>query len=433
MENGKRSPRQTTMTRHTLIRPFIVMVALVAVSGYVIQAHPPSAEANLAVTSVQAQSQTADAAIPSRCSTCHHSELLSRVVQLTTDSSPDLRPAWNPAGTRVAYYSGRSGNDDIWVVNADASEEARLTRDPASDRRPAWSPDGTKIAFDSDRAGTRDIWIMNADGSGQRQLTDLPGEEMFASWSPDGSQIVFFSYDAGRSDIWAIDVDGGDPRPLTENLADVDRGQCAFACHSPAFSPDGSKIVFHADEGGKRSIWLMDADGDNRTVLTSAKENSYAPHWTPDGRIIFMTEQAVAQTIRTDVRVIDPDGSNEITLFEEIAHGGPFIWSPDGTRVALHSQRGNAGNFDLFVATFGEPSEQEDVAPKAEEEAPAPEEKAVEEAVEKTAGSTEEASSTTVTPSVRLIGVVALVVGVIFVGVLVGIAAVVYGLRKSSR
>lgn len=351
-----------------------------------IQTHPRTAKADPPVLPAQSSqpAQIAGAAPATKCMECHHSELLSRVEQLTTDPSPDLRPAWSPDGSRLAFYSGRGGNDDIWSIDVDGNTEVQLTEDPDRDRRPAWSPDGAKIVFDSDRAGTHDIWIMNADGSEQKQLTTGPGQEMFASFSPDGSQIIYYGYEGGRNEIWAMDIDGNNLRSLTNGLADEKQSQCTFACHTPAFSPDGTTIAFHADNDGARNIWVMDADGNNPRQLTTTSSSSdisnYLPSWSSDGRIIFQAERPVAMTIRTDIRMINADGSDEITLFTEVAHGGPFIWSPDGTRVALHSQQAGAGNFDIFVATFGEAAEgdqpdQEEAptneAAPADEEAPA--------------------------------------------------------------
>jgi TolB protein len=425
------------MTRKNLLRLLVMMAVFILISGLVILIRSPAVEADLTVGPVQERvsSQVTNVATAAKCMECHHSEQLSRVERLTTDPKPDLRPAWSPDSIWLAFYSSRSGNDDIWAVRVDGGDETQLTEDPASDRRPSWSPDGTRIVFDSDRSGSHDIWVMNADGSDQRQLTTSPSEEMFASFSPDGSQVLFYSYEAGRNDIWAIDADGGNLKSLTSGLADEKQNQCTFACHTPAFSPDGNTIAFHADNDGTRNIWLMDADGANLRQLTttsaSAATHNYLPSWTPDGRIIFQAERPIAQTIRTDIRVIDPDGSNEITLFAEVAHGGPFAWSPDGTRVALHSQRGGAGNFDIFVATFGEAAEEEALE---EEEVPAEVEATTPEEVrppseEATSSSEEGTSPATVTFSLGGAGTIA-AVGVSFLLVL---AAVVYGLRRFRR
>jgi len=59
-----------------------------------------------------------------------------------------------------------------------------LTNNPGSDRYPSWSPDGKKIVFNSHRDGNMEVYVMNADGSNQRNLTNNPGGDRNPSWSP---------------------------------------------------------------------------------------------------------------------------------------------------------------------------------------------------------------------------------------------------------
>jgi len=78
---------------------------------------------------------------------------------------PPAAPPPPPSPDMIAFHSGRDGNFEIYVMNADGTNPTRLTNNPAFDALPAWSPDGTKIAFFSDRDGNGDIYVMNADGT----------------------------------------------------------------------------------------------------------------------------------------------------------------------------------------------------------------------------------------------------------------------------
>src|SRR5712691_985995 len=73
--------------------------------------------------------------------------------------------------------AGNFGNQEIYVMNADGTDQRRLTDNGAIDGVPAWSPNGQRIAFHSTRANPGppplaiDIFLMNADGTDQTQLT----------------------------------------------------------------------------------------------------------------------------------------------------------------------------------------------------------------------------------------------------------------------
>ena len=75
---------------------------------------------------------------------------------------------------KIAFSSNRTGDNEIYVMNANGTEQTRLTTNPANDDFPAWSPDGLKIAFNSYRDGNTEIYVMNADGTGQTRLTNNP-------------------------------------------------------------------------------------------------------------------------------------------------------------------------------------------------------------------------------------------------------------------
>src|SRR3989338_106820 len=74
--------------------------------------------------------------------------------------------------TKIAFVrTDLFGNDDIYIMNPDGSEQTNLTKSPGRDYAPSWSPDGRNIAFVSRRNGNNQIYVMNPDGSNQTNLT----------------------------------------------------------------------------------------------------------------------------------------------------------------------------------------------------------------------------------------------------------------------
>ncbi len=95
---------------------------------------------------------------------------------------PDSLPSMSPDGTRVAFASRRDGNWEIYVMDADGSNQTRLTYSSGRDTWPRWSPEGTRIAFQSDRDGNNEIYVMYADGSHQTRVTDNPAMDLYPEW-----------------------------------------------------------------------------------------------------------------------------------------------------------------------------------------------------------------------------------------------------------
>lgn len=296
-------------------------------------------------------------------------------TQLTRDPSHDLRPAWSPDGQVIAFQSSRGGSYDILLMDADGGNQRYLVQDPADDRRPAWSPDGQWLAFDSDRSGGRDIYIVDAAGENLRQLTTGPAQETFPSWSPDGTQVAFYSYAGGVLDLYLVTLDdslpaGEVPAPLklTTSLADERQNQCTFACHTAAWSPDGSQLAYTGRN--QTQIWVVGAAGGDERPIEGGGVYDHFPLWLPDGRILYMSERMTdRQEPVNDIWVMDVDGGNRTMLHEAVPHGGPLEFREGDETISFHSPR--AGNFDIYTTVLGAEAPQE-AQPQNEATAAAP-------------------------------------------------------------
>ena len=91
---------------------------------------------------------------------------------------------WSLDGSKIAFYSVRDGNNEIYVMSGDGSNQVNRTNNTANDNAPAWSSDGTKIVFVRNRDGIEQVYVMGADGANVTILTFTSGEEKGPHWGP---------------------------------------------------------------------------------------------------------------------------------------------------------------------------------------------------------------------------------------------------------
>ena len=247
-----------------------------------------------------------------------------------------LVPAVSQAQEKIAFQSGRDGDTEIYVMNADGSNQTRLTYSESDDADPAFSPDGSKIAYLSGRDGNFEIYVMNADGTNQTRLTINDQVDNDPSWSPDGARIVFTSYRDGNGEIYSMNADGTNQKRLTNNMT-ID--------FEPTWSPDGTAIAFQTNRDGNLEIYRMNADGTNPTNLTNYAGTDTEPDFSPDGTKIAF------RSIRDgsiDVYLMNADGTNQVNLTNtSTSFETQPAFSPDGTKIAFRTDRD--GNQEVYV------------------------------------------------------------------------------------
>lgn len=204
-------------------------------------------------------------------------------------------PSWSPDRTKIVFVSAKSGDADIYVMNADGTGRRRLagSRKGSQDQYPAWSPDGRLIAFASNRSGEEDIFVMRADGTGLRQLTKNAAwiEDQQPRFSPDGRFIVFSSNRVAFSNPELYRMRASDGRGLVRltrwgSGGDLSPGDDLMG----DYSPDGKRIAFVSDRSGSYAIWTMNANGKGlRRLIGHPGKNVAFPRWSPDGRTLLYT------------------------------------------------------------------------------------------------------------------------------------------------
>jgi dipeptidyl aminopeptidase/acylaminoacyl peptidase len=258
-------------------------------------------------------------------------------LRLTASKKAEKSPCWSPDGKWLAFLSGREGKKtQVWLMSREGGEAVKLTDFKASVSSLAWSPDSTRLALilsdvdpddpdaePGDEAASKDKKKDKAprpivvrrlqfkrDNEGYLRdirthvhVFDLASKASFAvtsgsyddtdvAWSPDGKWIAFSSNrtkdpDASRdADIFVVEARAGaTPRSLATGPG---------ADRRPAFSPDGSSIVYEAG-GDPRDMWYGSnhaaivplAGGAPRALTASLDRNIARPRFSPDGRFVY--------------------------------------------------------------------------------------------------------------------------------------------------
>jgi Tol biopolymer transport system component/DNA-binding winged helix-turn-helix (wHTH) protein len=181
---------------------------------------------------------------------------------LLQSSFADFNPSFSPDGRRIAFSSGRSGQQECWLADADGSNPTQLTRGPGGHRGgPRWSGDGRRLVCSAKgEEGRFDVWTINADGGNARRLTDGPGDSRGYAFSRDGRFVYFSSDRDGTYQIWRIPAEGGRAEKVTRNGG--------FAA---AVSPDGETLVY-SRPGVERALMASALDGTGERPIAPCVE-----------------------------------------------------------------------------------------------------------------------------------------------------------------
>ncbi len=205
----------------------------------------------------------------------YEGQLYSHTVEATDPDMGDVLTyeLTSQSINKVAFISNRDGDFEIYVMDADGSNQIRLTNSPLDDADPTWSPDGSKIVFSSFREGDAAIYVMDADGSNQTRLTNNPADEHSPVWSPGIINPSWLSINIsgelsgtpGTEDVGIdipVSIKVTDSGGLTDSLVttiDV----IADSINSIPVITALTDTTIIAGQPFTRQVYALDADGDS--------------------------------------------------------------------------------------------------------------------------------------------------------------------------
>lgn len=232
---------------------------------------------------------------------------------------------------------------NLWIVPGDrASEAVQIhsgnSKDLGWKLGVEWLRDG-KIIYGSTASGKEDVWLMNADGSNQKQLTTAAGANFEPTVSDDGRTLVYVSKAADAAqNLWKMNLDNGDRAQLTDGGYDL----------RPDISPDGRWVVYMSIDKGSPTLWKTSIDGGRAAIQLSDKIAS-VPRVSPDGRFIACFYRAQVE-ISSKLAVLPFDGGEPVKVFDKspttFVEAG-IQWTPDGRALTFIDNRDGVSNIWL--------------------------------------------------------------------------------------
>ena len=275
-------------------------------------------------------------------------------TKVTYSAGLDTCPTFSPDGNSIAYSSDQNGGFEIYVRQlTPGGREIQLTTDGQQNLEPAWSPDGQHIAYHSKSRGG--IWVVPAPFGGvARQITDFGSAP---AWSRDGSLIAFqsLSPDAlpgnsvGPSTIWVVPSQGGQAKQLTQV------GTPPGGHNEPAFSPDGKRIVFIAENFTGSMLWSVSTDGSDLKQMVSDARRKGSPVCSPDGRSVYFVGTIGGLSfglwkLAVSPATGDPAGEPVLVLNPGAAGIRYMGISADGKRLAYSLLSGTSNLWSVALA-----------------------------------------------------------------------------------
>jgi serine/threonine protein kinase/Tol biopolymer transport system component len=242
----------------------------------------------------------------------------------------------SPDGRTVAVTRNINGNIDVWWMETARNVLRRFTSDPASDGAPVWAPDGSRIVFYSRRSGPQNLWLKRMDGGAEERLRESAENEVPTDWSADGRFILFGRLAGGTGiDLWALPLEG-DRKPVAV-------ANTAFDESSGRFSPDGRWVAYQSNETGRNEVYVVPFPASGVPTQLSTAGGMY-PQWRDDGREIFYRGPgnrltAVPVTLQPNGRL---EAGKPTDLFTMSQGAFAYDITRDGQRVLVDTPVGQA-------------------------------------------------------------------------------------------
>jgi Tol biopolymer transport system component len=209
-------------------------------------------------------------------------------IMVPAAKTDNFVPQFSPDGRKIAFQSGRSGYEEIWISNADGSDLAQATDLQRFAGSPRWSPEGRYIAFDFRRHQHSEIDILDTVTGRIGTIAAFPtADNVIPSWSRDGHWVYFASNLRNGFQIWRVAINDGVAQPKSPIQITWNGGYTAFE------SMDGREVLY--TKTNQPGIWATTLENGHERAVWRGPGPDYWSNWAvaKDG-IFFLAPEAGA-------------------------------------------------------------------------------------------------------------------------------------------
>ena len=294
--------------------------------------------------------------------------------QLTHGNSDNYSPVFSPDGSQIAFSSFRVDNSEIYLMNLDGQIKSRVTyTTDYNDNSPAFLHNPNYIYYSSEPKSSREVKVVIQSSGSTPIYTGFNITHIHSKVtqpilpisfgaraprsSPAGNRIVYETNTDGNLEIYIMDL--GDVNLLKINPADIPKTRITnnnIDDGSPAFFPNGRRIVFVSSRNEVHQLYAIDIDGKNEKHINTSQYDSYNPTVSPDGETIAYVS---ARDGDWEIYLIDRNGKNERQITSGIGRSIQPTFSPDGRYLAFVSDRSDT--FHIYLMDLERPIVREDL------------------------------------------------------------------------
>lgn len=262
-------------------------------------------------------------------------------VRLTTDGRVKRDPVFlKPDGSELlfAVLDQPKQLRLMKLTLASGKVEPLHPDETRSEFEPAVSRDGRYLAFVQNRGNLSLALVIKDLMTGTQ--ADIPPGGGFSGMhspaiSPDNSRVLYSYPEEGRQHLFATSIDAKQPTRLVDSSG---------VNNWPSFSPDGRQVVFSSTRDGDYDLYVMKSDGTDVRRLTDSPKQDIRPRWSPDGRRIAFTSNRDGNY---EIYVIAPDGSGLVRITNHVEQDDYACWHHESHRLVIVSERD--GHHDLWL------------------------------------------------------------------------------------